>query len=348
MKERLERLRAGLDGPLLVSNPVNVAYLSGFTGSFGYLLVDREQAVLFTDFRYHEQARQQAPEWELADCGSSVFKAVGERLREKRLQLEADHLVVQVLERMKEALPGVELLPVASPVAKLRAVKDPGEVEAIHRAQKLADAAFAHALTIIKPGVAERDVALEMEFFMRRRGATEMSFDLIVASGARSAMPHGVAGEKKIEYGDVVVLDLGCKLDGYCSDLTRTVFVGRVDPEAEKVYRAVLAAQELVLEKLEAGMTGREADKLAREALAEKGLGQYFGHGLGHGVGREVHEAPRLSPASEEVLEEGMVTSVEPGVYLAGRFGVRIEDLVVIDRHGCRNLTGSTKELICL
>ena len=183
---------------------------------------------------------------------------------------------------------------------------------------------------------------------MRLRGASAIAFTIIVASGARAALPHGVAGEKRLEAGDAVVLDLGCVLDYYCSDLSRTVFIGEAGEEERSVYREVLAAQQAALDGVRAGMTGKEADALARDYLQGCGLAQHFGHGLGHGLGREVHESPRLSPLSGEVLEAGMVVTVEPGVYLPGKFGVRIEDVVVIGEKGCRNLTGSTKELICL
>ena len=199
-----------------------------------------------------------------------------------------------------------------------------------------------------KPGVQERDAALELEYFMRARGASGVSFEIIVASGKRSALPHGVAGDKRLETGDAVVLDLGCILEHYCSDLSRTVFIGDVSAKQKEIYQAVLDAQSHALQSIRAGMTGREADELARSILRSRGLDKHFGHGLGHGVGREIHELPRLSPVSDEELLPGMVVTVEPGVYLDGEFGVRIEDVVVVEETGCRVLTGSTKELICL
>ncbi len=349
MNGRLLALREKLNGKsLLVTNPRNVAYLTGFTGTFGYALVKGDRAFFLTDFRYLEQAAQQVTGFEVVDAGLALWKKVGELLAGDRLAVEAEHLTCEAFGKLKEALPGVEVTAEQSPLLKLRSIKSGEEVEKIAAAVRLADEAFAYALELVRPGAREKEIALELEFFMRKRGAGSVAFEIIVASGPRSALPHGVAGEKEIEAGEAVVLDLGCVLDGYCSDLTRTVFVGSAGEEERAVYREVLAAQERALAGIRAGMTGKEADALARDYLTEKGYDRNFGHGLGHGLGREVHELPRLSPASEETLQEGNVVTVEPGVYLPGKFGVRIEDVVVIGKDGCRNLTASTKELICL
>lgn len=356
MGNRLERLHkvlaAGRLPAMLVSNPVNVAYLSGFTGSFAFLLLTAKRTVLLTDSRYLEQARGQAGELEVVDTGSAVWQQVGTLLSAEgitRLAVEADHLTVDAFERLKSSLAGkAELVASVSPVADLRRVKDKEELAGLASAARLADEAFAHILERMAPGQRERDIALELERCMREKGAQRIAFDLIVASGPRSAMPHGVAGGKRLARGEAVVLDFGCVLDGYCSDLSRTVFLGRPDEEQYRVYQAVLAAQGRVLAALRAGMTGHEADALARDCLAAEGLAGFFGHGLGHGLGREVHEAPRLKAGAEEVLKTGMVVTVEPGVYLPGRFGVRLEDVVVIEDGACRNLTGSSKELICI
>lgn len=337
---------------LLVSHPVNVAYLSGFTGTYGLLLVTEERDWLLTDFRYLEQARSQVTGPEVLDIGPQAWRQVVELLVARgvpQLAVEADHLTVDAFRRLEGALSGkATLLPVTSPVARLRQVKDEEELLKIAAAVALADEAFAHILGFMEPGRSEQEVALELERYMRERGARGVAFEVIVASGPRSAMPHGVAGEKKLAAGEAVVLDFGCVLDGYCSDLSRTVFLGQVTEEQSHIYQAVLAAQECALQGLRAGLGGREADALARDRLAGLGLGEFFGHGLGHGLGREVHEAPRLRTEAVEVLEPGMVVTVEPGVYLAGRFGVRIEDVVVIEAEGCRNLTGSDKKLMCI
>lgn len=356
MKERLQKLRAllsGSDSPaLLVTYPVNVTYLTGFTGTTGYALVTGENAYLLTDFRYLEQAREEAALFEVVDVTCAAWEKTGKILEGegvRTLALEAEHLTVETFGKISAALPGsVTPLPGASPVGMMRRIKSREEIQAIEAAVRLADEAFAHILAFLAPGVREVEAALELEYFMRRQGAKNVSFDLIVASGKRSALPHGVAGKKPLEPGDAVVLDLGCILDGYCSDLSRTVFIEAVSSEQKKVYQAVLDAQRAALDVIHAGMTGREADAPARDLLAGKGMAEFFGHGLGHGLGREVHEGPKLSPAADEMLEAGMVVTVEPGVYLEGRFGVRIEDVVVVEEGGCRNLTSSTKDLLCL
>jgi Xaa-Pro aminopeptidase len=356
MKDRLQRLRALLSGSdfpaLLVTHPVNVTYLTGFTGTTGYALVTGKNAYLLTDFRYLEQAREEAALFELVDVTRAVWEKTGKILEGegvRTLALEAEHLTVETFRKISAELPdSVTLLPEASPVGMMRRIKSREEIQAIEAAVKLADEAFAHILTFLAPGVREVEAALQLEYFMRRKGAKKVSFDLIVASGKRSALPHGVAGEKRLEPGDAVVLDLGCILNGYCSDLSRTVFIQSVSHEQKQVYQAVLDAQRAAFDGIHAGMNGREADAAARNLLAGRGLAEFFGHGLGHGLGREIHEGPRLSPAADEMLEAGMVVTVEPGVYLEGRFGVRIEDVVVVEEGGCRNLTSSTKDLLCL
>ena len=352
---RIEALRRRLDQlhvpAMLVTNPVNVAYLTGFTGTLGYLLVSAKNTYLLTDFRYLEQAGIQAKHCEIVDVCSSAWKRTADLLQGEginALAVEGDHVIVETFEKMKVAMAGISLDFRASPVNVLRNVKSASEVAAIAAAVGLADQAFAHILSFIKPGVRERELALELEFFMRKQGASGLSFDMIVASGYRSALPHGVASDKRLELGDAVVMDFGCILAGYCSDLSRTVFVGQASGKQKKVYEAVLSAQCSALSNICAGMTGREADAFAREVLAGYGYGEHFGHGLGHGLGREIHEGPRLSPAGEEVLAAGMVVTVEPGVYINGEFGIRIEDVVVIEEDGVRNLTSCSKELFSL
>jgi len=356
MKERLERLRNSMEAggwpALLVSNPVNVSYLSGFTGSFAYLLLTGGRDLLLTDSRYLEQAREETGAVEVLDTGRSAWRQVESLLAAEgimRLALEADHLTMEAFERLRQVVAGkVALEAVPSPVADLRLVKDGEELSSLAAAARLSDNAFEHILGYIAPGRSEQEIAAELECYMRASGAQRIAFEVIVASGSRSALPHGKAGGKLLAPGDTVVLDFGCVLNGYCSDLSRTVFLGRPDEEQRRVYQAVLTAQELALAGLCPGLSGHEADALARDCLAAEGLADFFGHGLGHGVGREVHEAPRLKVEAEEILKAGMVVTVEPGVYLAGRFGVRIEDVAVIENGGCRNLTGSSKQLTCI
>ena len=353
--ERLAALRQQLQAEnreaILITNPINVAYLSGFTGTAGMLFITEDKAALMTDFRYLEQAAQQAPAYEVVDVAGDSWKRLAELLHTvgcSMLAVEADHLTVDTYNKINAAVDGITVQPIISPVVRLRAVKSAAEIAAIESAQKIADEAFTEILSIIKPGVRERDIALELEFIMRKKGASGLSFTMIVGSGSRSALPHGVASDKVVAAGDAVVLDFGCIVDGYCSDMTRTVFVSKVSDKQRRIYEFVLEAQQTALAGLRAGMSGREGDALARDVLVKAGLGDYFGHGLGHGVGREIHEAPRLSVSSQDTLQPKMVVTVEPGVYLPGEFGVRIEDMVVVEENGIRNLTASTKELICL
>lgn len=353
--DRLDVLRKQLQEAgreaLLVTNPINIAYLSGFTGTAGNLLITESQAYLLTDFRYVEQAQQQVPAFETIDTKNKTWQRVAGFLADsncKTLTVEADHLTVHTYEEIVTGLADFKVEGAGSPVTPIRAVKTAAEIAAIEKAQKLTDAAFSQILEYIKPGVRERDIALELEFLMRKGGASGLSFTMIVGSGSRSALPHGVASEKTLAVGDAVVLDFGCIVDGYCSDMTRTVFVGQASDKQREVYKIVLAAQEAALAKLRAGLSGKEGDAFAREVITAAGYGEHFGHGLGHGVGREIHEAPRLAMTYEGLLEPGMVVTVEPGIYLPGEFGVRIEDMAVIEEKGIRNLTASSKELYCL
>lgn len=349
---RLEKLRSlmltGEMEAVLFSNPVNIAYLSGFTGTAGSLLVTAKKSCLFTDFRYLEQAQSEVNGVAVVDGGQSGWQKVAETLALQGigiLTVEADHLTVDACRRLEAALAGLTVRALPSPATELRKVKSVEEQKALEAAVTLTDRAFLHILPYLRAGVRERDVALELEFFLRRQGAAAVSFQFIVASGHRSALPHGVAGDKLLAHGDAVVLDFGCVLNGYCSDLTRTVFVSSFSERQQQVYNAVLTAQQEALAQIRAGQTCGEADALARDVLAQDGLAEYFGHGLGHGLGRAVHEAPRVSPAANDLLLAGMVITVEPGVYLSGEFGVRLEDVVVVEEKGVRNLTQSAKDL---
>lgn len=350
---RVAKLReaiAGTEGQaLLVTNPVNRRYLTGFTGSSGVALIAADQAAFLTDFRYTEQAAEQAQGFRIEKHGPDVNEAVAKLLEEwnvRTLLFEERHVTYAAYKAMEKAFGSVRLLPSEDIAEKLRAFKDDAELTIIRDAAKLADRAFEHILGFIKPGVRERAVALELEMFMRSQGATGSSFDTIVASGVRSALPHGVASDKPIESGDFVTLDFGAYYNGYCSDLTRTVVVGKANEKQKEIYGIVLEAQLHALERLRPGMTGKEADALTRDIITRYGYGEYFGHGTGHGIGLEIHEAPRLSLAADRVLSPGMVVTVEPGIYLPGFGGVRIEDDVAIADNGIEILTGSPKQLI--
>lgn len=345
--------RRGLEA-LLVQKEKNRIYLSGFTGTAGSLLITTAAAYLLTDFRYVEQAAAQAPAFSVQRMGQgprATTDLLARLLSEHRISqlgFEADTVSFDWYEELRDGLRGVRLVPASGAVEALRKVKEPTEIEAIRRAAALADQAFAHILEYIRPGVTERDVALELEFFMRRRGASGVAFDTIVASGRRSSLPHGVATDKVIAAGELVTLDFGCVVDRYCSDMTRTVVVGEPDAQQRQIYDVVLNAQQAGVAAARAGQTGKELDHVCRQIIADSGYGEYFGHGTGHAVGLDVHEDPRVSPTGQERLVPGHVVTIEPGIYLPGWGGVRIEDLVVITADGCDVLSRSPKELIIL
>ncbi|WP_445612684.1 M24 family metallopeptidase [Geobacillus sp. YF-1] len=352
--EKLEKLRKllqehGIDG-LLVTNGYNRRYLTGFTGTAGVALVSCDGAVLITDFRYVEQATKQADGFEVVEHSGPIVKEIAhqvKRLGINRLGFEQEDVTYAAHQTYQEAI-GAELVPTSSLVEKLRLIKSEAEIKIVKEAAAIADAAFAHILSFIRPGVTEIEVANELEFFMRKQGASSSSFDTIVASGYRSALPHGVASEKTIERGELVTLDFGAYYKGYCSDLTRTVAVGDISAELRTIYEVVLEAQRRGMAGLKAGITGKEADALTRDYIREKGYGDYFGHSTGHGIGLEIHEGPTLSFRSDAVLEPGMIVTVEPGIYIPGLGGVRIEDDTVITADGNEALTHSPKELIIL
>ncbi|MCC5893198.1 MAG: aminopeptidase P family protein [Exiguobacterium sp.] len=354
MIERVSKLQHalaanGIDG-LLVTKRENIRYLSGFTGSSGVVLITAETASFITDFRYTEQAASQVKGYTIVELDTSLVKSVGDivtREAVKRLGIEQDDMTVG-LYRTYEKEVTAELVETSGIVEKLRLIKDEAELKIMKEAAAIADAAFEHIQTFIRPGRTEKEVANELEMFMRAQGADSSSFDMIVASGWRSALPHGVASEKVIEAGELVTLDFGAYYKGYCSDITRTLAIGPISDELQNIYDTVLRAQLAGVAGTKAGISGIEADALTRDVIKEAGYGEYFGHSTGHGLGMEVHEAPGLSFRSETILEPGMVVTIEPGIYIAGVGGCRIEDDVVITEDGCVRLTQSPKELITI
>jgi Xaa-Pro aminopeptidase len=344
--ERLGRLVAERElDQLFVSDLTNVRYLTGFTGTNGACLVGGDELIFFTDFRYTERAAHEVgPEWERPGAERELIPQIVGRMS-GRVGFEDAHLSVRQLARLEAATEaGVELIPAGDLVEQLRAVKEPGELERIAAAAGLADEVYRWALERGLAGRAERDVAHACEARLRELGA-QPSFPPIVAAGANGALPHAEPGDREIGAGELVVFDMGALLDGYCSDCTRTYATGEVSDDAREVYELVLRAQMAALEEIRAGVAGKEADAVPREMIAEAGHGDHFGHGTGHGVGLEVHEGPRLGTTSEDHLAENNVVTVEPGVYMPGRFGVRIEDLVVVTADGHRNLSALPKEL---
>jgi len=354
VRGRAERLTDAIGAAsfdvLLVTELVNVGYLTGYSGSNGIALVGPKTRTFVTDFRYVEQAAQEVhPSFERLRASLDLFDSLTEALPEGavRLGFEEAHMSVRQHRRLRELLPErVELLGTAGIVEGLRAVKEPEEIERIRAATVLADAAFERLIREGLVGRTERELATALEFDMRERGAQRPSFETIVAAGPHGALPHAQPREVPIKAGQLVVIDWGAELDGYCSDCTRTVATGDPGSDAREAYELVLEAQLAGLAAVRAGEGGRAVDSVAREIIAEAGRGEHFGHGLGHGVGREVHEAPRLSQRSEDELGAGNVVTVEPGVYVPGRFGVRIEDLVAVTDEGCEVLTSVPKRLI--
>jgi Xaa-Pro aminopeptidase len=355
MEKRLKKIREQMEEKgieaLLITRPVNRRYVTGFTGSSGWVVLTMDELVLITDFRYVEQVKVQAPHARLVELKTETMytrlKEVCEEAKVSKLWFEADHLTFQEYERLKETL-SIPLEPVTKLVETVRLQKDEQELQLIRKAVSIVDQAFLKVIEEIRPGMTEKQVANRLEFLMREMGAEGSAFDIIVASGARSALPHGVASDKVIEKGDLVTFDFGAVYQGYVSDLTRTIVLGKPDEKQKQIYDIVLKAGQKAIEFLRAGVSGKDADAQARDYIASHGFGEYFGHSTGHGIGLEVHEAPRLSMSSDDVLAEGMVVTVEPGIYLPGFGGVRIEEDVLITATGCEVLTQSPRELIII
>jgi Xaa-Pro aminopeptidase len=356
--ERLATLisREGLD-QLLVGDLVhpsetgredgaNLRWLTGFTGTSGLALVGAEERFFLTDFRYTERAEREVDsEFERLRVERGLISDVAKRLR-GRVGYDDAQTSVKNLATLTELAPeGVELVPATGLVERLRRRKDSWELEAIAKAARITDQVYEWIFERGVVGRTEREIMLDAHQRLRELGAEDPSFPAIVAAGENSALPHHDSSEREVREGEFLLIDMGAIVNGYCSDCTRTVATGELEEEARKVYEVVRSAQAAALEAIRAGLAGPEADAVARDAIIADGYGDEFGHGLGHGVGIAVHEAPRLSKRSEETLEAGDVVTVEPGVYLAGRFGVRIEDLVVVTEDGCRNLSGVPKEL---
>ncbi|MBU8879346.1 Xaa-Pro peptidase family protein [Bacillus sp. FJAT-29790] len=352
--EKLQKLRASfeklnIDG-ILITSSFNRRYMTNFTGSAGVVLISGEKAQFITDFRYVEQASTQCVGYEIVKHAGVIPEEVAvqaKKLGIKKLGFEQDHLTFSAYKAYEKAV-GSKLVPVSGELEKLRLIKTEAEIKILKEAADIADAAFKYILDFIRPGLTELDVSNELEFFMRKAGAASSSFDIIVASGCRGALPHGVASDKVIEKGDFVTLDFGAYYKGYVSDITRTIAIGEPEDKLKEIYDVVLQAQLRCMEGIKPGMSGKEADALTRDYITEKGYGEYFGHSTGHGIGLEVHEGPALSVKSEIILEPGMVVTVEPGIYIPGLGGVRIEDDTLITKDHNESLTHSTKELIIL
>jgi len=353
---RLERVRARLDAlevdALLVTTPSNRRWVSGFTGTAGVVLVTADRAVVATDSRYYEQVGVQATACTLLRANGAMAEWLPELLAGlggKRVGFEPADMTVAAYEewtREVGALPQADrptLVPAPHAIEALRAVKDAEEIEALTRAVLLGDAACEHARSVARPGMTERELAWEVQRYAMEHGAEDLSFPTIIAGGPWGALPHAIPRDVPLAEGAGVVMDLGVRVDGYCSDLTRTIFLGEPDAQFRRIYDIVLTAQETAEERIEAGMTGAQAHEIAATVIRAAGHGEHFGHGLGHGVGLDIHEAPRLRPRSEDVLEDGQVVTVEPGIYIPGWGGVRIEDQCVMEGGRLRRLSTASK-----
>ncbi len=352
MKDRIERLRASLaqDGLdcALVSGLASIRYFSGFTSADATLLITGRSCCLFTDFRYTIQAGEQTSGYEIIECDpaglADELGAVLLRDGCRRCGFESDVMTVAGRERLA-ALP-VALVPFQRPLSTLRMVKSPAEIESLRRAQQLADRSFAELLPRVHAGMTEREVVAELNYIGAKLGSEGPSFDPIVGSGPNGAMCHAVPSDRRLQAGDLVVLDFGCMADGYHSDMTRTFAVGHASDECRRIYDIVLEAHERALAALRAGVTGRALDAVARDYITAQGYGACFGHSLGHGFGLEIHEEPRASVRSETVFAPGMTITIEPGIYVEGLCGVRIEDCCVVTESGYIDLVSSPKELL--
>lgn len=357
MKQRLDHVKdiiaqENVDGFLISSRP-NTFYFTNFTGSTSKCLVTKNKVYLVVDFRYTIQAKDQVfPGIEVIQYDKTINDALNTLCQNDdvtKLGIEGGDVTFSAYNEINDGLSCVKSFhDLQKQLSKVRTIKDEGEIEKIQKAVDIADKVFEEILPFIKPGVKEYDIANEMEYKMKKLGAKGPSFETIVASGPRSALPHGTAGMREMQKGDAIVMDFGANYEGYCSDITRTVFIGQPSEEIKNIYATVLKAQLEALCKAAEGMTGKELDNHARSIIYDAGYEKCFGHSLGHGVGVEVHEAPTISPRGEEVLKQGMVFTIEPGIYVEGFGGVRIEDIVLLTNQGLRILTNSPKELIIL
>jgi len=354
MRERIKKLRDKLNQEnldlLLVTALPNIRYLCGYTGSNGILLISRDKAIFLTDFRYKEQVKKEVKVAEIKIPPKELFSFLPEidLLKGKRIKagFEEKHLTFQLYHRLKALLPQVLWVPTENLVESLLVTKDEDEIKKIKKAADISAKAYREILPLFRPGTKESDIAAELEYRIKKNGGTGSAFEPIVASGLRSAMPHARASSKTLKKGEFVTLDFGASYDGYVCDITRTVVLGNATVRQKKIYNLVLKAQTRAIDSARSGMKGFELDRKARDIIKKAGYQKYFGHGLGHGIGLLVHDSPGINTKSQEVLRPGMVITIEPGVYIPGWGGVRIEDDVLLTRNGCEILTHIDRELL--
>ncbi len=345
-------MHVGPGEAVLLHKPSNMFYVSGYTGE-GLVLLTAETKAIITDFRYTEQAEKQAPGYRVAmttkDCDheQTALKLMREQ-QVAKVYYEDDFITVKDFRKMEKVMEGLAFVPVDGVPEKLREIKDAAEIDALARACKITNEAFSYIVGVIREGMTEREIARELENYMLTHGAQATAFNTIVASGENGSLPHAIPGERKVRKGDMITMDFGAKVDGYCADMTRTVALGEPGEKMRHVYGVVFEAQRMAQEALAAGKVCREIDAVARDYIASQGFGDHFGHGLGHAVGIDIHESPRLSMLCTDLTRENQVLTVEPGVYLPGVGGVRIENSCVVTADGCYSLTTAPKELIIL
>ena len=338
---------------IFITDLYNLRYFTGFTGTTGVALAAKEGNFFFSDFRYKEQATKQveANGFKFVEVGRNSLDKVKEKIDElgiKKLGFEDLNVTFSYYKKLEEIFK-VNMCPLGESLVKQRLIKKDHEIENIKKAIEISDTAFSETLKIIKVGITEKEIAAHLEYVQRKLGAENRSFDTIVASGYRSALPHGVASDKKVGMNELVTTDFGAYYNGYVSDMTRTFFVGNeISDKQKEIYDIVLEANKMAIKQVKAGMKCSDLDKIARDYIASKGYGDNFGHGLGHGIGLEIHEAPTVSPMGDIILEENMLITIEPGIYIDGFSGVRIEDDVIVKKDGCVVLNKSNKELIMI
>lgn len=338
-KNKLEKVREKLNefkiDAILINHLPNIRYLTGFSGSSGLCLVSKDDAFFITDFRYKEQAKVQVKHFKkLIATGKTLIDLIEERnilLGLRKIGFEADHASFSLISELMKKFKNVKFVPTKNFIEEISAIKTPDEIKNIKSAIRISEEVFNEILNIIKPGISEIEIAAEISYLHKKFGAEKDAFDIIVASGWRSALPHGVASEKKLRKGELVVIDFGCVYNGYYCDITRTIAIGKVSSEERKIYQIVLDAQTKAIENARSGLKANELDLIARNYIKQKGYGKFFGHSLGHGIGTEIHTLPRIAPKSEYVLQKGNVITIEPGIYIPKFGGVRIEDDVLIN-----------------
>ncbi|HIT90466.1 MAG TPA: aminopeptidase P family protein [Candidatus Merdenecus merdavium] len=335
---------------VVITDGFNMNYFSGFSGATGYIYISDKRKVILTDSRYTTQAKQEST-FETQEVAADrnyvgLLKELMKQDQALKIGFEDQHLKYAQVVDLFKGCEEQEWIALGGDLSLLRCIKDTTEIEKLKIAESIGDKAFTRILDVIKPGMTEIEVAAELEYSMKMNGAQGLSFDSIVASGVNSAMPHATPSNKKIEVGDFVTMDFGCMYQGYCSDMTRTIVIGKASEKQKEIYHVVLEAQLAAIDAARPGLTGAQVDKVARDIIAKAGYGHYFGHGLGHSVGLEIHEDPRFSPTCDVVMEENVIETVEPGIYIPDFGGVRIEDMILLTKDGCENFTHSRKDLI--